>query len=346
MKTILTKVMALCGIMLLMLSACKKNDTLATVGSGKGGKLSSNVSTIVLDKTKANSTDSIITLSFTQADFGYKALVTDIIQIDTAGDNWANPDTILLNKGVLVKKFTSDDFNALLLKMHLTPDKATNVNIRIKSSIALTVAPVFSNILSLTVTPYSNAAYIYVPGAYQGWSPPTADSLTSAKGDGVYLGIVNYTPGNLDFKITPKRVWDNSYGSTDNKTLIYNGGGNITAPAAGGLLLTVNLNSNTITFTPQWSIIGDASPGGWGADTDMLFNSATNTWYLTVTLKSDGNQAIKFRYANDWAINLGGSGGTLTQNGGNINIPATAVAGDVYKITLNPAANTYTLVKQ
>jgi hypothetical protein len=49
---------------------------------------------------------------------------------------------------------------------------------------------------------------------------------------------------------------------------------------------------------------------------------------------------IKFRKNHNWAVNLGGSGGVLTQDGANISV----VAGN-YTITLNAENNTYTLVK-
>ena len=346
MKTFLTKFMVLSSMLLLVISACKKNDLKLVSNGGKSGTLSASATTLVLDKTKANSTDTVITFSFNQASYGFKAAINNVLQIDSVGDNWAKPDTIILSANKVQQGFTTDDFNSILLKLHLKADQASQVQVRVKHSISQSIAPIFTNIVSLTVTPYSNASWIYVPGAYQGWAPATADSLVSTKSDGIYTGIVNFTPGNLDFKITPAKVWDNSYGSTDNKTIIYNGGGNITAPAAGGLLLTVNLNNNTITFAPQWSIIGDGTPGGWGTDTNMEFDVVHNTWFITATLVGDGSKALKFRFANDWTINLGGSGGTLSQNGANIIVPTTPTAGALYKITLDPVANTYTLVKQ
>jgi hypothetical protein len=105
----------------------------------------------------------------------------------------------------------------------------------------------------------------------------------------------------------------------------------------------LNVNSNTLTLTPTlWSIVGDASPGGWPAgsgyqsDTNMKFNNATQTWSAVVHL---GAGAIKFRLNHDWGVNLGGSGGTLTAGGSNI---AIAAAG-TYTVTLDVAHLTYTV---
>jgi hypothetical protein len=88
--------------------------------------------------------------------------------------------------------------------------------------------------------------------------------------------------------------------------------------------------------------------GGWNTDTNLFLDKTTNTWYTTTTLVSNGTQAIKFRFANNWTVNLGaGAGpGVLSTGGGNITIPATAAGGDTYKITLDVNNNSYTLVKQ
>ena len=347
MKTLLTRLMVLGGVMLFVLSACKKNDTLTVLSKNpKGGTLTVNSSTFVLDKTQASSTDSIVTFTFTQPDFGYKAAVTNTLEFDLDGDNWANPDTVVLSAGILAKKYTSDDFNNIMLKLHITTDVATKVNVRVKQSVANNIAPAYTAAISMTITAYSNAQYLWVPGAYQGWLPSSAPSLVAPKGDGNYSGIINFNSTDLEFKLTPAQTWDNSYGSNDNKTIIYNGGGNILAPVEGGFLVSVSTNANTISFDPQWSVIGDASPGGWSTDTDMYYDATTGNWYITCVLVSDGTQAIKFRFENQWTVNLGGSGGTLTSGGDNIAIPKTAAGGDTYKITMNPTANTYTLVKQ
>ncbi|HVV54487.1 MAG TPA: SusF/SusE family outer membrane protein, partial [Mucilaginibacter sp.] len=109
-------------------------------------------------------------------------------------------------------------------------------------------------------------------------------------------------------------------------------------------LVVFDSNKNTLTLTPTlWSVVGDASPGGWPAssgyqsDTDMKFDNGTQTWSVVVNLTAGGN--IKFRLNHDWGTNLGGSNGTLSLNGDNIPI---ATSGK-YLVTLDPVALTYTV---
>ncbi|MDR3694832.1 SusE domain-containing protein [Mucilaginibacter sp.] len=347
MKKVLSKFIALSSIGLLMLSACKKDGTLVTSNGGKAGTLTASVTTLVLDKTKLYDTTSIINFGFTAANYGFSAAVTNTLQIDAANDNWANPASVTLSNKVYNQGYSTGVFNALLLKLNLVAGVTSTVNVRVAHTISTSVTPVYSNVVALSVTPFNLITYLWVPGAYQGWSPSTAGQLTSPTDNNIYSGIINFTGTDLSFKITSEADWNGTnYGAGATAGTLSSTGGNLTAPADGGFLVGVNLTTNTITYTPQWSIIGDATPGGWGTDTDMLFDSTNNTWYVTAKLVSDGTNAIKFRFNNAWAVNLGGSGGTLTSGGSNITIPSTGAGGANYLITLDPVANTYTLVKQ
>lgn len=347
MKTVLTRVLVFSSMMLLVLASCKKNDPIVTTNGGKPGTLAASASEVTLDKSKLNDTAKIINFSFTKANYGYSAAVTNTLQIDAASDNWAKPMSVTLGANSLSQSYATGDFNALLLKLNLPAGVASPIQARLMQTVSTSIKPIYSNTLSLTVTPFNLAAYLWVPGAYQGWNPGASVTLVSPTSNGIYSGIINFTGSDLTFKITSEGDWNGTnYGAGATAGTISSTGGNLTAPADGGLTVTVDLNANTIAFTPQWSIIGDATPGGWGTDTDMLFDSVHNTWYVTAKLVSDGTNAIKFRLNNAWTTNLGGSGGTLTQGGANITIPNTTAAGAMYLITLDPTANTYTLTKQ
>jgi starch-binding outer membrane protein SusE/F len=346
MKSVTNKFLILFAFIAAIASSCKKDETQVVAGNGTAGTLSASATSIVLDKTKVDASDTSISFTITKADFGYNAAVSTVLQIDSMGDNWKTPQTIIVANNATRKTLSTSEFNSALLKLNLPPGKQSQVQVRAMHSISSRLPSIYSNVLTLTVTPFSLVTYVYVPGAYQGWNPGAADSLASATGNGIYSGVINFTGSDLNFKITTARNWNNAYGAGATAGTVSTSGGNLLAPATGGLLLTLNTNNNTLTMEPQWSIIGDATPGGWGSDTNMFLDKTTNTWNITTTLKSDGGQAFKFRFKNDWAVNLGGSGGTLTAGGANITVPKTATAGDTYKITLNPTANTYTLIKQ
>ncbi|HVS94054.1 MAG TPA: SusE domain-containing protein [Mucilaginibacter sp.] len=348
--TFLTRCTLIGGITLLMVASCKKDEVKVIANTGKGGTLQASSTTIVLSKT--NLADTAVTFNFSNANYGYKAAVTNVLQIDVPGDNFSNPKEYTLSAGSLKQSFTVPDFNTLLLALNLPTGTASQVQARIKSQISPNVAPVYSNVLSFTATPFALIAYLWVPGTYQGvkqWDPPTADSLVSPTGNGVYTGYVHFDAGG-NFKITSNPDWNHTNYGDGGTGKISSSGGNLTAPGAGLYLVTVDVNAGTITYEAYdhlWSVIGDGALG-WsdGDDVNMTFVPATNAYQVTTALKSSG--AFKFRADHAWGLNLGGTAplAPLVANGGNLSIPADGT----YVVSLtfgNPLLGpTYTLVKQ
>ena len=243
----------------------------------------------------------------------------------------------MLPTGVLTKSFNGNDFNTLLLALNLSFTEATALEARVKSSISSAVDAVYSNVISINAQPFPLTAWVYVPGAYQGWDLPTAESLVSPTGNGIYTGVIGFTEGNLMFKIAPSRTtWDGAYG-TAGAGKLSTSGGDITAPGVGAYTLTVDLNANTIDFTKVvWGLIGDATTGGWDKDSDMTY--AKGKWSITTTLKVG---ELKFRKDHDWGVNIGVKDGVTMINGDNIKVTS---AGS-YTITLDTVNLVYTLVK-
>ena len=345
--------MAISSLSLLMLASCKKTDAVITTNGGTAGQLSVSTNTLILSKAKLTDTTTVVKFNITNANYGYAAATTNTLQLDLPGDNWVNPLSITLGVKALSQGYSTIDFNALMLKLGFPTGVATQINARIAYSVGTSVKTIYSNVVNLTVTSFNLTSYVYVPGAYQGWNPATADSLVSITGNGIYTGYINFTAGNLNFKITPAKVFTNSYGATGS-TLIYNGGSDIPAPAAGLTQITVDLNAKTIAFaavTHTYSIIGDATPGGWNADTDLKFDNGTLTWTATLPLTAASGQAFKFKADHAWTLSYGNpatvDGINLAKNGGNI---SSTVAG-TFKVSLNvangePATATYTMVKK
>lgn len=347
MKTKFLHYIAFCLGLIILLGSCKKEQNQVTTNGGIPGKVTASSTNIVLNKSKTTGKDTSVLFTFTKADFGFNAAVNYQLQIDSLGDNWKKPQTVTVSTGIFNQAVSTLDFNSLLLKLNLKPANAAQIQVRLASSATANLSTVYSEPITLTVTPFSIASSVYVPGAYQGWAPDAADSLTSPTSNGIYTGIINFTGTDPNFKITTARNWSTTtYGVGATTGTVSTTGDNLKATASGALELTLNTNNQTLVITPQWSIIGDASPGGWSNDTNLFLDKKKNIWYITVKLKSDGSQAIKFRFKNDWTVNLGGSGGTLQQGGDNIIIPKTAANGDNYAITLSTTSNTYTLIKQ
>lgn len=334
MKSIFLKSLAF-ALLGVALWSCEKDETKAVATAGTSGSLKSSASSVVLDKTML--TTNVITFTLTNADFGYQAAVTNVLQLAPKGTNFASPKEALLPANATTKSYNGLDFNNLLLSLNLSTAVNSDVEIRVKSSISTNVAPVYSNVVTISAKPFPLTAWIYVPGAYQGWDPTKADSLVSLTGNGVYTGVIAFDGGN--FKITPQKKWDVAYGTAGGNK-ISTTGGDISSVSAGAKQLDVDLNANTYQLTPLvWSLIGSSIPGSnWSVDFDMKYiNDGKGTWKITTNMTAG---AFKFRKNHDWGTNYGGNAsGTLT--GDDINV---TVAGN-YTITLDIPNNKYVMVK-
>jgi hypothetical protein len=333
MKSTFYKCLAL-SFIALSLWSCKKDETQTVANAGTGGSLKSSVTSVTLDKTVL--TTNVITFTTTNASFGYNAAVTNVLQLAAKGTNFAKPKEASLDVNATSKSYNGLDFNNLLLALGLPTTAASDVEIRIKSSISTAVTPVYSNVVTISAKPFPLTAWIYVPGNYQGWNPATADSLVSVTGNGIYSGIIKFDGDK--FKITPAKKWDLAYGDAGGGKLSTSGG-DISSISAGFKLLTVDLNTfvYTIADADYWSIIGNAIPGSnWAIDTDLKStNNGNNTWVTTVALTPG---AFKFRKNHDWGTSIG--------DGGN-DINVTAAGNYTLTLTVNADGKTgsYTIVK-
>ena len=338
MKTALTKFLALSSMALLMLASCKKNDPMIKTNGGTAGALTANSTNLVLDKSKLTDTSTIIHFTFTKPVFGYSAAVVNTLEIDPAGDNWAKPTSVTLGTNVLSQGYSTAVFNALLLKLNLPAGVASQVQVRVVHNIGPGAKPIYSNVLNMTVTPFNLTSFLYLAGAFEGWANykgtgGAQDSIVSVTGNGVYVGVVNFTAGNNQFLVLPvKGDWSHKYATNDpqnttSSTVAYDAPNNYYAPAAPGLyLITFNTNTNTISFdlVNHYSLIGSAPPGNdWNTDSDMKYVSGDQAWEVVVPMAVG---EFKVRQNHDWGNSWG--------------IPKPGTAGDGIAATLNNTSNT------
>lgn len=149
---------------------------------------------------------------------------------------------------------------------------------------------------------------LYVPGAYQGWKPAEAPTFNPVPGsEGKYEGYVNISGAGLQyFKFTSAPDWTHvNYGNGGGNVLDTDGkAAGLTVPEGGYYELTADLNTNKWTATKtEWSIAGDATPGGWEKDTPMSYDPEKQVWTVTVDLKKAGS--FKFRANGAWKIDFG-----------------------------------------
>ncbi|EOR93459.1 hypothetical protein ADIARSV_3398 [Arcticibacter svalbardensis MN12-7] len=298
---------------MLVFASCKKDEEKLSVTAGESPALAVSTNTLVL--TPATASDTVITFSWNKQEVTWStpANATDIstytLQIDSAGQNFASSYDVDFT-GFVKEKYTGADFNALMVsKVNLPSDVASHIELRLKTSIAPNQSPVYSNVVSLTVTPYMvipEYVSLYVPGGHQGWAPETATTIGSVKNDGTYEGFVNFPDASTEYKLTTERNWTSTnYGSGGEGILLANSKDNIIQAGAGYYYIKADINKLTYTATKtSWAVLGAATSGGWDTETALTYDINAKVWKATVNLTAG---EFKFRANNDWALNMGAS---------------------------------------
>ncbi|NNE26598.1 MAG: RagB/SusD family nutrient uptake outer membrane protein [Saprospiraceae bacterium] len=162
---------------------------------------------------------------------------------------------------------------------------------------------------------------IYIPGSYQGWDVSDTDnSLSSPNNDKVYEGYRYFPDANTGLLFTRVPSFGLSLGDRDGDGTLEMGQDTIYVQDPGFYYFRVDLNDNTYTIEKrEWGIIGDATPGGWDNDTDLVWDEESQALVVELNLVPG---EIKFRANDDWAVNLGDSDGdvVLELDGDNIAI--------------------------
>ena len=148
-----------------------------------------------------NSENVAFTLEWQAPDFGYNALVTTTIDFDLSGNDFADAIQLASITTATTQEITVGNLNSnilSLLRSHGIEEdfSARDFDIRLASSISEASTPLYSNVVTLNITPYSaDIQYpeVYIIGDYSSWGWDTAQSLFSFSEDGVnFEGIIDF----------------------------------------------------------------------------------------------------------------------------------------------------------
>ncbi len=339
----------------LALMSCEKDEDIITVRTEGSPQLEASAASVELmqengEEEALTLTWSPLSMNWSNSDVSYDA-VRYVIEFAPADSDF-DPKAEVAVTGATSKTFTVKELNAVLTRLELPAGVPTEVDFRVSAVYANNVAPVYSDVLSLTATTYLDIPVypsLWVPGQYQGWSPDVAPRVSSPKDDGKYEGYVfmNVADG---FKFTSNPDWDHTnYGDGGTGKLSSDGGaGNLTVTEPGYYQLKANTNDMTWSaIKTEWGVIGDAT-GSWDNDTDLTYDATEGVWKATMELSTG---AIKFRANDKWDINLGDEKDDRPVDGileyGSDDIQVTEAG--TYEIILdlsNPAFYMYKLIKQ
>jgi hypothetical protein len=197
--------------------------------------------------------------------------VSYLLEIDTTGSNFTNPKRRTLSiKNNLSKSFTHSELNDYLLNtLELQPDMPHAIEMRVTASLNGAAVPVSSNVLQLSVTPYSIPPKVAPPASGKlfivgnatpgGWDNPVpvpAQEFTQVSPT-IYEITVPLTGGNSYLFLPVNGDWSAKYGAMgDNNSNNVNGddfkagGGDLKAPdASGDYKIQVNFQTGRFTLT-------------------------------------------------------------------------------------------------
>jgi starch-binding outer membrane protein SusE/F len=299
-----------------------------------------------------NPTNPALTLTWEAANFGTATAVDYAIEVSKAGTNFGTVTTATSTTSKFVT-LNVEQLNGAAVNAQLAPFIQGGLEIRIKASVAGSTEYVkYSNAIVYLVTPYTTELpKLAVPGNHQGWNPPTAPKLAaSAFGATDYEGFI-YLDGGHKF-VGPDATGNFNWGNTDygangssTSALLETGESDIIAPAG---YYRIQANTTTLVYNEtltNWGIVGEATPNGWGASTNLTYNATTKKWEGVMALTAG---QFKFRANDDWGINLGkdnNNDDSMDFDGPNLSVAAAGT----YKVELdlsNPRKYKHTLTLQ
>ena len=289
-----------------------------------------------------NGANEILTLTWSDPDYGFDAAALYSVQMDVQGGDFSNPQIISVGSS-LEKTFTVEELNAKLLSLSMTPAEEGVAVIRIKATLS-EYQEIFSNTVNLNVTPYSSLLDLSTnlgvvgsatPGGWGNENIPDLQFYTTSMTD-VYVAYVSLRDGEIKFR--NNNDWSENWGDDGIDGTLDPYGANITV-SAGSYKIEVNFSNMTYTMEAySWGLVGSATPNQWnGPDLMLHYNSYQDDWRAVVTL---GEGEVKFRFNNDWALNYGddGADGSMEANGANI-----SVSSGHYLVSMNLNTQSYTM---
>lgn len=310
------------GVIASFIISCAKEDEDIQLNNTSQGKISANKTTVVLDETIAD--QAAVTFTYENPTFTPNIVFSNSVEISIDGSNFTPSVITPVSMDQSTFSLTHLELNNILASLNVAPNIAKAFEIRLKSNVN-SVTAYYSNVIKVTMTGYMpNPDLVFpkinVPGGYAGaagyadWNPANAPNLFSPGKNNKYRGFIYVTNPNSEYKFTINQDWAGDKGDDGTFTgkLVEAGEQNIKAALAGTYYINVDWTANTYSSViANFGVIGDATPTGWGSDTDFTYNPATKTFVInSIALSNTG--IFKFRANDDWAMKIQPSNGDQT----------------------------------
>lgn len=309
------------------------------------------VEELVLDVNDPNG--EITLLTWEAALLGYNEAITYTVSMSYNGGE-AVEVAKELNTTSCTK--TVDEWNELAVSAGAPETVASDVQLIVTAFSETYPDGVPSSPVTVKITTYTATYpdFLYIPGSHQGWAPGQAKGIpmsTLTKGlYECYMDLNTADGADVEFKFNPDLAAEwlgNEFGIDGEAEVVTDSDGNVVVTAklggnndnvkapSGFYRISVNKKLNTLEMVKivSMGMIGNATVGGWDAETPMTYDAATNTYSVVTTMTADGE--YKFRANNNWGYSIGDDG---TFSGGNATFDK---ATGEYKIVLDVNKHPY-----
>jgi len=255
-------------------SSCEKDENKIYFEGGTAPVLTaSSTSAMVLNI--ANKNNLAIKFDWTNPDYRFTTGLSSqdvsyILQFDTTGANFTSPKKY--EKAIskeLTTSLTVGELNTALLAMDLVEGISHSIEMRVKSSLVNGSVPLYSNVLTVVITPYLDVVYpvpanLYItgaatPGNWMGGGDPEllSQKFTKISSSEFELASLALNPGVGFLFIPVYGDWGNKYGFTGaglgnnvNGDSFQPGGNDFLSPAiAGNYKITVSFKTGKYSLT-------------------------------------------------------------------------------------------------
>lgn len=348
------RLLVLAGCLLtLVFFACKKNIDQTIMTSETAPALQLSPASIELSS--ATAADTVETISWSPAEYGFSAAVNYSVEIARGGTNFSQPQSVNMGGGRILK-YTGAVLNDLAIGLGIEPGTTGTIDIRVKSSLS-EASFVYSETATLTVTTYAVEFPALLVRGGNGWVTPATRTngylLASPTFDSKYEGYI-YLPNADGWGGDAFTLLSTSsglqYGWGSSETTMSVGGGNLwLTPAPNYMKVNADISALTIQFSPvTFSVTGDHN--GWNTSaTPMTYDAATHRLIATgVTLTAGGTFVFTGNNGYDLSYKIDATGklifaGPPNWEGNNIPAPGTGTYTIILDLSGGNGAYTYSI---
>lgn len=335
------KLLMILGIAALVIAACKKDMETTTLKEGAAPVVTLSPANITL--TAATATDTVETISWSAADYGYSAAVSHTVEIAKTGTNFANAKTTPVGAARQLK-YIGAVLNDLAISFGIAPNTTGTLDVRIRYSLSDALSK-YSTTTTLTVKTYQVQFPALLVKGGNSWSTPTARTdgflLASPNFNSDYEGYI-YLPnadgwgGDALKLVSTSSGTEYGWGGTSTTMAAGTAGNLWFTPAPNYMKVIASTASLTVNFTPvQFNVTGDHNSWNTAAN-PMIYNPVTKKLTATVTFAA-GNKFVftsNGNYDNSYKVNVDGKlvfAGPPAWAGNNISAPGAGT----YMVTLD-----------